>query len=499
MRLIGLQLSVTDLYADEAQYWVWAQSPAWGYFSKPPLVAWLIAAAEPICGSGPACVRAPSVLIWAAIPLIVAAIGTTLGGRSVGLWAGLCALLAPGAAFSARVLSTDPPLLLFWSLALLAFVRLRAGGGAGWAVVLAAGIGLGLLSKYAMAYIFGGLILAAVVDPASRRTLRRPTVWLAIVAGLAMLAPNLLWNLDNGLVTVRHTAENATDESGGFDPVRSLGHGLEFVVAQFGLAGPAVLAALLIAVGRWTRLSAEQRLMLSFSAPVFGAVTILALANGANANWAAAGLIAAFVSAPMTFSGPVGRRWLAGGLTFGAVVQVVLLAGDATADRVRWPGEPYEPVLGWSALSRAAARQAEAAGVGVIVVERRGDAAQLTYGLRDARLEVRTWPAQQGEAPRDYFQMARPLSVADDAPVMVVTACSDLDRFRDGWGQVERLGMATVAAGPGAERTYSMIRLSDPGAASAEPADCPAARSASGVAGAPVSGLGRGERSAGAP
>ncbi|KPF84373.1 hypothetical protein IP78_00970, partial [Brevundimonas sp. AAP58] len=60
VRLIGLQLSVTDLYADEAQYWVWAQSPAWGYFSKPPLVAWLIAAAEPICGSGPACVRTPS-------------------------------------------------------------------------------------------------------------------------------------------------------------------------------------------------------------------------------------------------------------------------------------------------------------------------------------------------------------------------------------------------------------------------------------------------------
>ena len=30
LRLIGLQLSATDLYVDEAQYWSWAQHPAWG-------------------------------------------------------------------------------------------------------------------------------------------------------------------------------------------------------------------------------------------------------------------------------------------------------------------------------------------------------------------------------------------------------------------------------------------------------------------------------------
>jgi 4-amino-4-deoxy-L-arabinose transferase-like glycosyltransferase len=474
VRLIGLQLSATDLYVDEAQYWVWAQDPAWGYFSKPPLVAWLIAAAEPICGSGPACVRTPSVLIWAAIPMIIAAIGTTLGGRSVGLWAGLCALLAPGAAFSARVLSTDPPLLLFWSLALLAFVRLRAGG-AGWGAVLAVGIGLGLLSKYAMAYFLGGLILAALVDPASRRALRRPAVWLGIVAGLAMLGPNLLWNLDNGLVTVRHTAENATDSGGALDVLGSLEQGLAFVAAQFGLAGPVVFAALLLAGARWSRLSPERRVMLAFSAPVFVAITIVALANGANANWAAAGLVGAFVLAPLVLSGPIGRRWLAGGLAFGAGVQVLLLVGDATADRVRWPGEPYEPVLGWSALSEAVARRAEGTGVRVIVAERRGDAAQLSYGLRNTRLQVRVWPAAEGEAPRDYFQMARPLTVRDGAPVMVVTECADLERFRQGWGRVEPLGVTTAAAGPGAERTYSLIGLDDPRAPSLLPGECPGA------------------------
>jgi hypothetical protein len=475
IRLIGLQLSVTDLYADEAQYWVWAQSPAWGYFSKPPLVAWLIAAVQPICGSGPACVRTPSVLIWAAIPLIVAAIGTTLGGRSVGLWAGLCALLAPGASFSARIVSTDPSLLLFWSLALLAFLKLRAGASDRWLVVLAAGIGAGLLSKYAMAYFLGGLVIAALMDRASRRTLRRPAVWLAIAGGLALLVPNLLWNIDHQLVTLRHTGENLADGGVAFALDQALTQGLEFVAAQFGLAGPVVFGALIAAAAKARELTTDQRVLLAFSAPLFIAVTGVALVNGANGNWAAPGLIAAFVLAPLMLAGRAGRRWLAGGLAFGAVVQGGLLILDARADRWPLPGQPYESVMGWSALSDAAARQSEATGISTIVAERRGDVAQLTYGLRGQGLEVRAWPAPAAEGPRDYFQMTRPLTDADGGPVLAVTECSDVARFRPGWRQVEQIETATVIAGPGATRTYSLIRLDQRIGPVERPPDCPGA------------------------
>lgn len=29
----------TDLYVDESQYWLWGQHFAFGYYSKPPLIA----------------------------------------------------------------------------------------------------------------------------------------------------------------------------------------------------------------------------------------------------------------------------------------------------------------------------------------------------------------------------------------------------------------------------------------------------------------------------
>ena len=71
IRLIGLKFSVVDLFFDEAQYWAWSRELAFGYFTKPPLLAWIIAMAEPLCGSSEACVRAPAPLLYFGTCLLV--------------------------------------------------------------------------------------------------------------------------------------------------------------------------------------------------------------------------------------------------------------------------------------------------------------------------------------------------------------------------------------------------------------------------------------------
>ena len=58
LRVIALFTSNLSLTADEAQYWYWGQELAWGYYSKPPMIAWLIAVTTslsiptPICRAG---------------------------------------------------------------------------------------------------------------------------------------------------------------------------------------------------------------------------------------------------------------------------------------------------------------------------------------------------------------------------------------------------------------------------------------------------------------
>jgi Dolichyl-phosphate-mannose-protein mannosyltransferase len=89
VRLIGQHFSIVDLYFDESQYWAWAEQPAFSYFSKPPLIAWIIAAAERVCGSTEACIRAPSPIFYFGTSLLIYALGNTLYDRRVAFWAAL--------------------------------------------------------------------------------------------------------------------------------------------------------------------------------------------------------------------------------------------------------------------------------------------------------------------------------------------------------------------------------------------------------------------------
>src|ERR1700720_3107699 len=89
VRLIGQHFSIADLYFDESQYWSWAQQLAFGYYSKPPLIAWIIAAAERVCGSGEACIRAPSPVFYLGTSLLIYALANTLYDRRIAFWAAI--------------------------------------------------------------------------------------------------------------------------------------------------------------------------------------------------------------------------------------------------------------------------------------------------------------------------------------------------------------------------------------------------------------------------
>jgi hypothetical protein len=160
-RIMALILSGTELFFDEAQYWFWSRELAFGYYSKPPLIAWIIRGVSELCGQGEACIRAPSPLIHAATAMVVYAIGRRLYDGRIGFWAGIAYATLPGVSFSSGLISTDVPLLFFVALALLALIRLKEGGGWDWALVLGAAIGFGLAAK----------LRGAADDPGDQRRL----------------------------------------------------------------------------------------------------------------------------------------------------------------------------------------------------------------------------------------------------------------------------------------------------------------------------------------
>src|SRR5262249_10949353 len=100
LRIAGLRASPLSLHFDEAQYWGWSRALAWGYFSKPPLIAWVIAGTTSIFGNTEWAVRlgAPIAQTIAAVSLY--ALGRSLYGGWAGFWAGVLWLCLPAVWFS---------------------------------------------------------------------------------------------------------------------------------------------------------------------------------------------------------------------------------------------------------------------------------------------------------------------------------------------------------------------------------------------------------------
>jgi 4-amino-4-deoxy-L-arabinose transferase-like glycosyltransferase len=455
-RLGALAVARTDLFFDEAQYWFWSRELAFGYYSKPPLIAWIIRGATDLCGMGEACIRAPSPIIHGATALLVYAIGRALYDARIGFWSGLVYATLPGVSFSSGVISTDVPLLFCVALALLALIEMRRSASWGWAAALGLAIGIGLNAKYAMSYFLLGLIVYAIVSREGRGLFRDLRLYAALAIAGALIAPNLIWNAQNKFATFAHTADNA-NWSG---PLIQPANALEFFAGQFGVFGPILFAALIGFCLRWRRDHAStgngeaERLLLSFCLPVLGLMLIQALLSRAHANWAAFAYVPATVLITAALLRQGWTRLFRASLAVHLAALLLLAGGGALAGRFALPGgaDPYERLLGWRELAELTGAQAEAGGFRTIATDRRSMAAELLYYLRDHNLPV---VALRGDAPpRDHFELMRPLTPDTPRPVLLVSLGTAPRE------DAELVGRAEIAAGT-KRRIVTFYRLRD--------------------------------------
>ena len=113
LRIAGLMATPLNLHFDEAQYWAWSRNLAWGYFSKPPLIAWAIAATTALFGDAEWAVRLAAPIAQGFAGLFLYALGRSVYGAWAGFWSGLAWLTLPLALKLGRTIrseSAGPPL-----------------------------------------------------------------------------------------------------------------------------------------------------------------------------------------------------------------------------------------------------------------------------------------------------------------------------------------------------------------------------------------------------
>jgi len=458
LRLIALAYTDTDLFFDEAQYWSWSQALDFGYFSKPPLIAWLIAGFGAVCGDGEFCIRAASPVLYTLAAGLIFMTGRTLYDARVGFWSAIVFATLPGISFSAGLISTDVPLLFFWTLALLAWIKLNENRSWSWALLLGVALGLGLMAKYAMVY-FVGCALVHMAASAQPRWLLRDLKGLAVL-GLAVLIvlPNLLWNIDNDWITIAHTADNANWRGNFFKPLKMI----EFLSSQFGVFGPVLMATLIaIAYGAARKGAAEDaRALLSFSLPIITIIAVQALLSRAHANWAATAYLAAAILVTATLLRQDFRRLFAASLSLHAIVFLAITTASILAPGLAFPGraDPFARVLGWQETAQSVRGALKGRAFGTVLTEDRLVTAEMLYYLRDAGVPIRSW--RPSETPRDHFEFSRPFDEGAKDPILLVSLRPNVRHVSDHFANVEPLTSRQVATGPKSVRTVYLTALS---------------------------------------
>lgn len=423
LRLLALAFNRTDLFVDESQYWLWGQSLDFGYYSKPPLIAWMIRAVTDVAGSdAPFWVRMPGAVLHGATALILGAAAARLWDGRAAFWVAASYVTVPFATVGSLLISTDTIMAPCYAAALYFWVGHAGRRDGRRAIGAGAAIGLAFLAKYAAVYFLLGLGLAALFVPVARIGWANAAWFLAAFA--LVIAPNVIWNLTHDLTTVSHTMDNV-----GWVRNDSLLAGLnpaglaEFLLSQFGVFGPILFGAFLWALpGAW-RAGGVGRALLLLSLPVLLVVCVQALAEKAYANWAVATYFAGTLLAVRLLMNRA-PRLLPVSVVLNGLIAVALPVLTITAPAPEWHGAPLmKRYLGRADLSRRIIDAARAEGATGIYAEDRDLLADLHYSGADAGLAYYA-PRPEGR-PRNYYEQTFPLP---DAPgrVLYILAAAPL-------------------------------------------------------------------------
>jgi hypothetical protein len=305
-------------HRDELQFLDDARHLQWGFVAYPPLTSFFGRVAIALFGISPQVLRLPAAVVNAVSLVLAGLIARELGGKRAAQVVALLLSIPLALTFS-TVLQYNTFDLLAWSVLILCTAHvLRTGDERFW-VGAGGGLGLGVLSKYAIAFPLVSLLAGIVLLPSQRHHLKSRWFWMGALVAAVIAAPNLIWLARHHFITLQmehfiHLRDVRNGRADGYytDQLKFTMFGLPFAVGG------------LIALVR----SARFRLLSAF---YLGPLVLFALVKGRGYY-----LLPAY--SVVYAAGAVGlERWLASrakavrGVVYAAVVVAVLAEVGAMA------------------------------------------------------------------------------------------------------------------------------------------------------------------------
>lgn len=194
---LGLHLAVNartpyGIHRDELLYLAMGDNLQLWRMDFPPGVALVAEVSRTLLGESLVALRFFPALFGAAIVVLAGAIARELGGGKTaqGL-AAFCVLTSPLFLRAANLLQPVVMDQLVWTGLLYVLVRMYRSHGPGEWILLGVLVGIGLLSKFTVAFIGLGIVAAVLLSPL-REARFTAWPWMALAAALAIGAPSLV-------------------------------------------------------------------------------------------------------------------------------------------------------------------------------------------------------------------------------------------------------------------------------------------------------------------
>lgn len=364
-RVIYPAISPLNLSPDEAYYWDWSRRLDWGYYSKPPMVAWIDWLSTTLFGATTWAIRLPAALLATLGLWFVYLTASRLYDNRTGFWAMLATFASPGAAVMSFAMTIDAPMLFAWSASIFFLTQALWSNNNKKTIIfwLLTGfvVGLGLLSKQTMVAFWMLGFFFFVISKQHRKWLFSPFPYLAAAITCLMFIPTLLWNSQHDWITFQHTAHHfEPSKSKFFLDIKSF---FEFIASQIGILSPVTgILSMVVSLGclfAWQRLSEKERLLLCFSGLPLVGIAILSLRQGINANWPAPFhvtgiiLLAAMSNYSKSFNAPLQQKITSTfqkGVFFGLALVICLYVSPWIIMASGMKTELVSRTMGWREL-----------------------------------------------------------------------------------------------------------------------------------------------------
>ena len=174
---------------------------AWGYVAWPPVTPFLARLSLALFGPSLIGLRFFAVLAEGLVMLLAGLMIRDLGGKR---WAQVLGAVAvatsPLSIVQGGLFQYETLDYFCWVLLAFMVVRLLKSENPRWWLGIGAAIGLGMLTKYTIAFSVAGVIVGILVT--NRRYLKSRWLWAGAALALVIWLPNLLWQAQNHWVSI---------------------------------------------------------------------------------------------------------------------------------------------------------------------------------------------------------------------------------------------------------------------------------------------------------